>query len=322
MKLDYFQICQSLLKDLPQRQREILTRRFGLKDGRRETLEFIGDDYGITRERVRQIEKEGLFEVKPKAKQYQQVFQHFKSTINRAGGLKEEEALLEELGGENQKSQVYFLLNLRDDFEKIGETEELHPIWTIDKKFLTLAQKTINSFYNKLKKAQRPLSPKTFNSSLPQIALNSYLEVSKKIQKNPEGLFGLAEWPEINPRGVKDKAYLAFKKENRPLHFTEVAGLIPNGLVQTVHNELIKDPRFVLVGRGTYALKEWGYQSGSVKDVIFSVLQEEKKPLAKEKLLGKVLKQRMVKENTILLNLSNKKYFLKDSQGKYTIKEI
>ena len=92
-------------------------------------------------------------------------------------------------------------------------------------------------------------------------------------------------------------------------------------LIQTVHNELIKDPRFVLVGRGIYALSEWGYYPGQVKDVILKVLKEKRRPLTKEEILEKVLSQRLVKENTILLNLSNKKYFLRNSQGKYWVKE-
>jgi len=98
--------------------------------------------------------------------------------------------------------------------------------------------------------------------------------------------------------------------------------LLEGSLVQTVHNELIKDSRFVLVGRGIYALEEWGYYPGQVKDVILRVLREERKPITKEEILEKVLEQRLVKENTILLNLSNKKYFERDVQGKYKVKEI
>lgn len=323
MKFNYFQICQSLLKDLPQRQKEVVSRRFGLKNNQRETLEFIGENYGITRERVRQVEKESLERIKPKAKHSQKIFQYFKKYLKNNGELKKEEVLLTELGGENQKSQIYFLLTLGEDFERIGETDEFYPFWTINQKSLTLAKKIINSFFHKLKTVQKPLPLKAFNPSpsLSQDALISYLEISKKIQQDPEGLFGLREWPEINPRGIKDRAFLVFQKAQNPLHFSEVAKLIPGSLVQTVHNELIKDPRFVLVGRGIYALKIWGYQPGPVKDVISEVLKEEKKPLTKEEILDKVQKQRLVKENTVLLNLSNKKYFLRDSQGKYIIKE-
>jgi hypothetical protein len=188
-----------------------------------------------------------------------------------------------------------------------------------------VAKKVIISFTCELKKIGHPILLKEYKpvGNLTPGALVSYLEVSKVIQSTPENMYGLRNWPEINPRGVKDRAYLVFRKEKKPLHFSEVANQIPGkALVQTVHNELIKDPRFVLVGRGLYALKEWGYQEGVVKDVISKILSDSKKPLTKEEVLDKVLKQRVVKESTVLLNLGNKKYFQKTPKGYYTVKEI
>jgi DNA-directed RNA polymerase delta subunit len=91
--------------------------------------------------------------------------------------------------------------------------------------------------------------------------------------------------------------------------------------IATIHNELIKDSRFVLVGRGIYALEEWGYGIGTVKDVILKILKESKNPLKKQEVLKKVSKQRIVKDNTIFLNLQNQKYFSKDSKGRYTVRE-
>ncbi len=142
-----------------------------------------------------------------------------------------------------------------------------------------------------------------------------------------DGKFGLKDWPEVNPKGVKDKAYLVLKKEKKPLHFSDVTKLINSSkfgelfgqkaLIQTVHNELIKDPRFILVGRGLYALGEWGYQPGVIKDVISMVFEKEKKPLTQKEIVDEVLKQRMVKVNSILINLKNQKYFQKDEKGKY-----
>ena len=142
---------------------------------------------------------------------------------------------------------------------------------------------------------------------------------------------GLIEWPEIKPRGVKDKAFLVFKKHQKPLHFTDVAGLIdkleynlPNKKTypQTVHNELIKDSRFVLVGRGTYALSEWGYVPGTIKDIIVNVLKEKKEPASKEDIVKEVLSQRLVAKNTVLMNLNNKKHFDKDSNNKYFLRGV
>ena len=329
MLFNYPKICQELLKDLPKKQKEVILRRFALSTRSRvkgETLESIGKDYGITRERVRQIEEDGISRIKPKLKKYQKVFQYFAKYLKSNGNLKKEDILLNQLGISKFQNQIFFLLTISDQFKRFSENKELHSFWAINPDSSTLAQKFINSVCNKLNKVSQPLPFKeavslvSFQPSQKKAAA-SFLEISKVIQKNPEGLFGLKNWPEINPRGVKDRAFLVFKKEEKPLHFTEVTNLIGSALPQTVHNELIKDPRFVLVGRGIYALKEWGYEEGDVKDVILKTLKESQKPMRKEEVLEKVLKQRLIKKNTILLNLSNRKYFLRDSQGKYTIRK-
>jgi RNA polymerase primary sigma factor len=51
---------QTLLHDLPERERKIIDRRFGLQGTDGETLEEISTDYELTRERIRQIESKGL----------------------------------------------------------------------------------------------------------------------------------------------------------------------------------------------------------------------------------------------------------------------
>jgi len=123
--------------------------------------------------------------------------------------------------------------------------------------------------------------------------------------------------------GAIKTAQALYKQQAKPLHFRDVANFINkaklgSGLAQaqTVHNELIKDDRFVLVGRGTYALKEWGYQAGTVKDIIVQTLKDNG-PLEKEDILDKVLNTRLVKPNTVLINLQNKEYFNRDKEGKY-----
>jgi hypothetical protein len=79
---------------------------------------------------------------------------------------------------------------------------------------------------------------------------------------------------------------------------------------------LIKDGRFVLVGRGLYALTEWGYSQGTVVDVVMRILKEAG-ALSKDEIINHVLKERFVKENTILVNLQNAKYFKRDENGRY-----
>jgi len=334
MNYNYQKICDDILKDLPQeRTKDVISRRFGFGIEKKETLESIGKSYNITRERVRQIEEDGLKKIRGKAKQIsQEAFQGFSKELKDCGGLKREDLLLEKLGGKKFKPQVLFLLTLGEQFERFSETEDFYPLWTINKNSLNSAQQIIYSFIKELKKKNQPLSLENINindsPNLSTKVVSSYIDISKQILAGSDGLYGFSIWPEINPRGIKDKAFLAIKKENKPLHFKEVAGLIEKQekekkpcLVKTVHNELIKDPRFVLVGRGLYALRDWGYQPGVVKDVIIDVLKKSVKPLSSKEIADQVLSQRFVQKNTILLNLQNKKYFLRSSQGKYTIKE-
>lgn len=321
---DYQNICQELIKDLPSKQKEIILRRFGLQDGKeRETLESIGKSFGITRERVRQIEEASLKEIDPKIKKYKPVFQNFKRYFQKFGGVRKEKTVFEELAEKKRQNQIFFLLSSGKEFSRFGENRDFWSGWCLSKDSLSQAKKTAELLIQKMEKIQKPLTPKSLESlvSLRWPVLQSWLEISKKIQKNSDNFYGLRTWPEINPRGIKGKALMVFRKVQKPLHFQEVSQLIEGSLVQTVHNELIRDPHFVLVGRGIYALKEWGYNPGQVKDVISSAMKEEGKPLSRHEILDKVLKQRMVKENTVFLNLSNKKYFSKDSQGKYWIQE-
>ena len=281
----------------------------------KETLESIGSDMGITRERVRQIESSALEKLREKGrKACQGVFSYFQSALKKSGGLKKEDLLLEELGAGKFKNHILFLLTLGESFERVPESDVFYALWTIEKTYLRRAERAINNFIAELKKKNQP-RPR------PAYLLPSYLEVSKIVLPAPGGQYGLREWPEVNPRRVKDKAYLTLKHSQEPLHFTQVASLMEWDCVETVHNELIKDDRFVLVGRGIYALREWGYEPGTVKEVIADIIRKFNQPLPKEKIVEKVLQQRRVQINTIMLNLQNKKYFVKKSKG-YTIRKV
>lgn len=339
MKHNYQTICNNLIKGLPSRIKDVVEQRFGLRDKERKTLEEIGGSYSITRERVRQIEEAGFIKLKPKLEEYQDVLNYFQEQIRLAGSLRKEDVLLESLGGSKSQNQVFFLLNLGDNFKKFYQTKDFYSLWTIDENSVRFAKETVDFLIKKFTEVKKPLTFEEirkevnshFEKHLTSEALQSLLEISKQIKVGGDGRYGLKDWSEINPRGVKDKAYLIFKREKKPLHFTEVTRLInisefgkmlhQKALTQTVHNELIKDPRFVLVGRGLYALGEWGYQPGQVKDVISNILRDSNKSLTREEILEKVLKQRIVKANTVFLNLNNKKYFFKQPDGKYQVRE-
>jgi len=228
------------------------------------------------------------------------------------------------------QSAFNLILNLGDGFERLPENDFFYVSWINNKEATKTAKKTVDSLVSHLKEKKSVLKAEDLvqkaKEELPHLsekAVHSYIDASRHIEKNHLGFFGLVSWPEISPRGVKDRAYIIFKKENRPLHFAEVTKLINEFLpserkayVQTVHNELIKDQRFVLVGRGLYALTEWGYQAGTVAEIIKEILKQSG-PLSREEIVQEVLKKRLVKENTILINLQNRKLFGRDEKGYY-----
>lgn len=337
-KFNYGNVCLGLLETLPERQKIVLSHRFGLAGQEPTTLQQIGDDFGITRERVRQIEREGLNKLSQRQqdKQIREILDFLVDYLASQGGVKREDLLLRELASNgSEHNSLYFLLELGESFHRIGEDNNVYSFWSLDKSVLDKAMAILKKLQVIFEKEQKPLPLNhvlTVVEGEPVSFLNSVLEIAKKIEQGPLGHYGLVEWPEIKPRGVKDMAFLALTKQGSPLHFREIAKvaneLNPDStfqakkkvLPQTLHNELIRDSRFVLVGRGIYALKNWGYNNGTVKEIISSLVSAVDGGLTKEEILNGVLAQRLVRDNTILLNLHNKKNFIRDSNGRYTLK--
>jgi hypothetical protein len=350
MEFDYKKITQNILKSLPDRTRTVISRRFSLnKAGNTETLEAIGNSYNITRERVRQIENDGMkrakkiLESSEVKEDFKRIKAFFEKKIDACGGVKKEEKLLEEIGSEEQKDSVSFLLVLDESLFREKEDDVFYSFWATGKDLASSAKKISSDFVKFLKEREEPKTLDNLYSEYKKNggkisieAFSCYLEISKEILKTIDGnKVGLKSWPEVNPKTVKDKIKLILKEKEKPLHFKEIADMLfdlnetlsgrsnKNKRLhpQTVHNELIRNQDFVLVGRGYYALKDWGYNPGQVKDVIYQVLQSSNSPLFKEEIINSVLKQRMVKESTILLNLQNKSFFTRDEEGKYRVRE-
>lgn len=139
-------------------------------------------------------------------------------------------------------------------------------------------------------------------------------------------LWGLTKWPTVNPRNIRDKIYVVLENHKEPMHFSDIAKAISasnfrrkNVTTQAIHNELIKDKRFILIGRGIYALDSWGYAKGTVAEIITQVLAKAGEPLTREEIVKQVLHSRKVKETTVLLNLQNKELFDKVGKDEYQL---
>lgn len=330
-----------LLSKLPkERFKDIIERRFGLKDGNRETLESVGQDYGITRERVRQIEADAfrVLNERQNIAILRPIFEYLDKFFEEHDYLIGEEKLLRTITDISQphssRSAVILVLTLGKPYQRFAECEKFYPHWATKK----TARKTIERLVDYLaqyldeKKQAHTLDDilklaLTKYSDVSQNTILNALDIAKPLSANVFNEWGLSHWPEVNPRGVRDKAFLVLKRTGQAQHFSEITNLINKAnfssrqaFPQTVHNELIKDNRFVLIGRGIYALSEWGYEPGVVKEVIVKILSEVKSPLSKEDIISAVLKKRQVKPGTVVINLQNNPEFEKLNDGRYSLK--
>jgi len=330
-------VTKEMLNQLPERSRKVLTHRFGLAaGGERRTLDAIGKEYGITRERIRQIENHGLSLIRDSAAYttHTENLEALKNAIAELGGILAEHVALDEIPkSDSDKNHIAFLLNVGHHFTYKREDNHFHPRWHVDQSLAEAVERALVRLYEITEEEQ--LTPEeeflqTFTKHLKEEGVKArakdtllrWLAMSKKLGRNPLGEWGRIESPHVRIRNTRDFAYLTLKRHGSPMHFTEVARGIEKLFSReahpaTTHNELIKDGRFVLVGRGLYALKEWGYAPGVVRDVITSILEREG-PLSRHDIIDRVKRERYVKDATVLVNLQSGE-FEKLPDGRYTI---
>lgn len=335
-------ITGNLISGLKDRTKDIIGQRFGLISPERKTLEAIGQKYNITRERVRQVINFAINSIKqgPAIESAQPAFSELKNVIDKKGWILSERELLDHLSDEPAfKNHIFFLLVLGDDFIRFKEDDEFHHRWTVDEKSADDVHQALKQLHQEIEedkvipekeiisllreKIEDCIQSANWRKEISDEILRCWLNISKIIASNPLGEWGFVSSPFVRPRGMRDLAFLILKKHGSPMHFSEVAQKISQcfsrpAYIATVHNELIKDDRFILVGRGIYALAEWGYKPGTVREVIKDIIKTNG-PLTKEKIVKIVLRERYIKENTILVGLQNRQYFRKNKDDKYVI---
>lgn len=334
------QITKKLLSVLPDRARDVLTKRYGLgTESDTQTLESIGQTYGITRERVRQIENYGITTIQKSEayKECEAAFKELRGVVDEMGGIVTEAELLLALAkDESSQNHFFFILVIGSDFMKHKEDEHFAHRWSVSEdstEAIESALKRVHKSFTEddlvpendlIQKLETALSAESI-TAVDQETLKRWLALSRVLGRNPLGEWGIASSSNVRAKGIRDFAYLAVKRHGSPMHFREVAEAIERlferkAHIATCHNELIKDKRFVLVGRGLYALTEWGYTAGVVKDVLQEILKKHG-PLTRDEIIDKVRKERYVKDNTIIVNLQDTNIFKKLPNGAYAIAE-
>lgn len=321
------------------REREIITRRFGLFD-RRETLEQIGELLGITRERVRQLEKAILIRLKIAADENKVPAIHdverlLIRELSETGRVARVQDITTRLIGEGSdarhRAHVAFIAELSPKLAVLSENDHYHHSIGIkehaDEKKI---KSHVDEIVKTIKKHGEPLQIEELHSKLNHdhpSHVRALASTSKHLA-NLKDNWGLTKWPTVNPKNIRDKIYVILAENGKPMHFSDIAGSIKKSdfkrkdvTTQAIHNELIKDKRFVLIGRGIYALDNWGFSKGTVADIITDVLKTANEPLHRDEIVKRVLSSRQVKETTILLNLQSKPQFKRVAKATYALAE-
>lgn len=333
------QVTRKLLAVLPARARDVLEKRYGLAPRTEgpQTLEAIGQSYGVTRERVRQIgnyaiqliQKSGAY------REHETLFAELEASVDELGGIVTEHDLLKEFcEDQTAKNHLYFIFVLGIPFSRNKGNALFHHRWFVKDDLARAVEGVLVEVQDSLTEDALMSESEIIAHVLEKLTtvdpqykreefVRRWLSLSKVLGQNPLGEWGLATSPNVRAKGIRDFAYLAVKRHGSPMHFREVAEAIETlfhrkAHVATCHNELIKDKRFVLVGRGLYALTEWGYSAGVVKDILRDILKANG-PLTHAEIIDRVRKERYVKDNTIVVNLQDRALFRKLPDGQYAV---
>lgn len=320
-----------------EREKEIIMRRFGLK-GRKETLEQIGERLSITRERVRQLEKAILIRLQISAEENQipEVLAAEKllvRNLTEMGRVARLSDLADKVYGRKANSSermgICFIATFAKNLAVVEENDHYNAaVGIAEYGDSATIKERVDEIVKKVRANKKPMTIDELDAKLNYEHPDHIAAIASvsKLLATLNGVWGLTKWPAVNPKNIRDKIYVILEAKKEPMHFSEIAREIresnfkrKNVTVQAIHNELIKDPRFILIGRGIYALNTWGYKKGTIADIIKMILAKAEKPLTREEIVKQVLKVRKVKETTILLNLQNKKLFKKVGKNSYTL---
>lgn len=344
-KLDLSEIIEDMFLVLTNKEKDVIVKRFSLDSKPKQTLEKIGQSFSVTRERIRQIEKIALNKLRRTVDNTKLsiINKLAKETLTTHGGILLESKLVAEILNNIISTQevdaniIKLALNINPEITKMEKTNTYKPFWhmlsismddikLIIETGITILNKKGDVIIDEKLAVEVVIAIEEKGKKFVNPMILSGLEVDKRVKRIKEG-FGLIMWRHINPRSIRDKAYIVLKKGGNPLHFVEIANKIAESgfdkkvvTTQAVHNELIRYEQFVLVGRGLYALKEWGYKKGTVADVIENLLHK-KSPMTKQEIIQGVLKQRQVKKGTISLNLQKNAQFVRVGRAVYKLDE-
>ena len=166
-----------ILETLPERPRDIVVKRFGIEGEKAKTLEEIGQEYQISRERIRQIEKGTLRKLKEIRREMnnKSISDSLCQIVERYGGVIGEQKFVEIILGEkiesgigeknnkdnySTKGALFLALELDDELNKLRENAYFKKRLVYNKEGLKRQNDFINDLTGLFRSDKKCLAPR------------------------------------------------------------------------------------------------------------------------------------------------------------------
>lgn len=279
-KLNLTDAIEIILSSVSPKNIHIIKARYGYDEGKRKTLEEIGNRIGVTRERIRQILVKEIRRMKHPARK--KIFQTIIENVERLllqykGVMSINDLAKDKYFVSGTHKELRFLMNLIVDLY-----EERYRI--INKYFLTsLNDDEIKALQSKIReeasKCLFPIDEKVFIENIVSsvgptsedylvyhLLYKEHLEISKGKVLSPGRL------------SIPQRVKVLMKNIDRPMHFTETAKLYRNyygeskiktkDLERAIHTRIGDSRDFIIVGPGTFMLRENFEMPDNIKEIV------------------------------------------------------
>lgn len=343
-----------------ERELDLLTKRIGLSESKIYTLQEIGDFLGITRERVRQLEKQALERLaclidgsdkkcKPSPRitnafrQYKSSLREDRTILLEADICQVYKSLFAEVGEDDKEDNIKLLM-ASFDFEFV-ESKELTTkgfsknCWLTDS---ALNAKNINSHQKVIVGLlQQTVTPITFFELV--VLVKKKLKKALRAEDIRNILRTLEEIIEVNDhrvqvniqhlKSIADRAYRVLWERNERMMSNEIVREINRQMIlsysrnrtnmRSLVSQLAVDKRFTSIGKRGWVLSAWkGYDPRSIVDLMTESISLKDAPTPVQKIISYVKDiQPDVKDSSIRSYLSQKNRFTQTSNTEYALAE-
>jgi len=343
---------EPVLKICDDSEQYILIEKYGLVSWKPTPMQQIGNRFDMSRERIRQILNRSLQKVRrliSSNEYFELILKKAQDILKKSAYVMKEDDLINNLMEDKDINLNYneLLLILSSDYDLyyLHRNPRFVKLFFLEPLFEELINDIHDSMLLFITQEGKSLSKESILSKFKTIFLNKFQRnqsirniimmddlyinialLSKKLSYL-DGKIGLVSYEDVNPKNVKSKIKFVLRKSGKPMHFEDIAKKIETTFnfkvkIPTIHNELVKTKDFINVGMWIYGLAEWWYNGENTFELIKNILKKAQRPMTIKELVKEVMKERMIKEVTVLLNLQRyPDIFERVGRGLYKLKD-